>query len=68
MKSAATFLALAAVGCSTWLATGRVYRGRCTHVGVRPSTDDLAHDWAASVQVSTDAPWCGAVYPERGRR
>ncbi len=65
MRSLAILAALWAIGCSTWLATGSLYRGRCSHVGVRPSTDDLAHDWAVSAQVSTDWPACSRVYRVR---
>ena len=58
-------LAICSASCAVWLATGSVYRSPCTHLGVRPSTDDLAHDWAVSAQVSTDWPACAGVY--RGR-
>lgn len=41
---------------NTWTQTGSVYRGRCTHVGIRPATTGT--DYAFTVQVSTDWPQC----------
>ena len=65
MRSLAILAALWAIGCSTWLATGSLYRGRCSHVGGRVHSDDLGRDYAVTVQVSTDWPACAGVY--RGR-
>ena len=52
-------------GCSTIWHTGSVYRKPCTHVGVRVSTDD-PKDWGATIQVSTDAPFCREFYEVPG--
>ena len=53
---------LAVGACTTWATTGSVYRSPCTHVGVRPASDGLG-DYAATVQISSDAPVCREVYP-----
>ena len=66
MRSLAILAALWAIGCSTWLATGSVYRDPCTHLGVRVHSDDLGRDYAVTVQVSTDWPSCPEV--SGGRR
>lgn len=52
------FLAMLSA-CSTWTtvtSTGSVYRGRCTHVGVRGAVANEGA--AATLQVSTDWPGC----------
>lgn len=43
---------------ATWSSTGSLYRGPCTHVGLRPATDGIG-DYAMTVQISTDGPQCG---------
>ena len=59
VRFCATLLAAAWVlGCATWVQTGSLHRGPCTWVGARPHTDDLGHDWAATVQIETDWPSC----------
>jgi hypothetical protein len=45
--------------CALWASTGSVYRGQCTHVGLRPASDGIG-DYAVTLQVSTDAPWCAS--------
>ena len=64
MRVAALLAALWALGCSTWLATGSLYRSPCVHVGARPASDGLG-DGAVTVQVSTDWPACRQVYGGR---
>jgi hypothetical protein len=65
MSGALRYAVLAPLfACATWTQTGSVYRGRCVHVGVRPSVSD-GSSYALTVQVSTDAPVCGEVYPRR---
>lgn len=54
---AAILLVGAANACATWATSGSLYRGRCTHVGVRPASDAIG-DYAVTVQVTTDAPRC----------
>lgn len=49
-------------GCASVASTGSVYRGRCTHIGVRPASDG-AGDYALTVRVTTDAPVCPEVVP-----
>ena len=58
-------LAICSASCAVWLATGSVYRSPCTHLGVRGHSDDLGHDYAVTVQVSTDWPFCPEVYGGR---
>lgn len=48
---------LQVASCATWTGSGSVYRGRCTHVGVRPAYGG-PDEYGATVQVTTDAPWC----------
>ena len=55
-----------AASCGVWLATGSVYRSPCTHLGGRVHSDDLGRDYAVTVQVSTDWPFCPEV--SGGRR
>jgi hypothetical protein len=55
-------LILLVAGCDAWARTGSVYRTPCTHLGVRPASDGPG-DYAATVQLSTDAPICRQVYP-----
>src|ERR1700722_2437838 len=43
--------------CATWMDSGSIYRGPCTHLGLRPATDGPG-DYAVTVQVSTDYPRC----------
>lgn len=50
-------LAVMVCECSTWAATGSVYRSRCTHVGVRPASDGL-DGFAMTVQVTADLTGC----------
>lgn len=44
-------------GCASVASTGSVYRGPCTHVGVRPAAASET-EWAASVQITTNYPGC----------
>jgi hypothetical protein len=44
-------------GCATVVSSGSVYRGRCTHVGIRPAVEGT-DGVAVTVQVTTDAPVC----------
>ena len=44
-----------------WATTGSMYRGKCSHASARPASDGVG-DYAATVQVSTDAPVCKEVY------
>jgi hypothetical protein len=57
-------LAICSASCAVWLATGSVYRSPCTHLGVRGHSDDW-RDYAVTVQVSTDWPFCPEVYGGR---
>jgi hypothetical protein len=41
--------------CSTLVTTGSIVREPCLHVGVRPASDGIG-DYAATIQVSFDAP------------
>ena len=59
-------LPLALCACATWTATGSLVRTPCWHIGLRGSTsgDQGSVDGVAlEARVSTDAPWCAAVYP-----
>ena len=60
MRALAILATAWALGCSTWIATGSVYRGQCVHVGVRPASDGWGA-YAATVQVSRDWGPCRPV-------
>jgi hypothetical protein len=52
-----------ALSCSTWASSGSLYRGECTHVGVRPASDGPG-DYALTLQISTDEPACARSRPD----
>jgi hypothetical protein len=53
------------LSCATWTSTGRLVNAPCLHVGGRVHSDDLGHDYALTVQVSTEWAPCRVVYPSR---
>lgn len=61
-RPALLFVIASCASCAPLASTGSVYRGRCTHVGVRPASDG-AGDYALTVRVTTDAPACPEVAP-----
>lgn len=74
MPACTALMLVGLVSCVPWstvTSTGSVYRGQCTHVGLRGHSvldtyGDEGASAAVSLQVTTDAPNCAAVYLDAG--